>query len=160
MDFKNIIDRFQDEELLGNLSKEDSKTFVELLLLAVFADGEVTEEELHGLNEQWTQLPFANVPEMEEEVGEHGFEFRSRIEESLGDEDAFDALLEESANKLLLDEKREAALRMVAIVTHSDGLDTSEIELANRLGELFNFDQDRIDAIVQDIFDAPVPEEA
>lgn len=156
MDFKNIIDNFQDESLLADLSVEESKVFVELLLLAVFADGEVTEEELQGLNEQWAQLPFANDPELEDEVGEHGYAFRARIEDALGDESAIYELLEGSAARLSGDDKQEAALRMVAIVTHADGVDLSEVRLTHKLGEFFAFSDERVDDIVQDIFDAPV----
>ncbi|CAN0571167.1 unnamed protein product, partial [Laminaria digitata] len=154
MDFSSIIDKFQDEALLGSLNVDDSKTFVELLLLAVFADGEVTEEELHGLNDQWAQLPFANDPELEDVIGEHGFEFRSRIEAALESGEGIDALLESSARKLSDTREQEAALRMVAIVTGSDGLDASEVDLTYRLGDHFGFDSNKTAEIVEDIFDA------
>lgn len=152
MNFETLIDRFQDVEFLGNLDIETSKVFVDLLIMTVFADGEITEEELEGLSEQWAQLPFAGDEELEDLVGEHGYATRARLEEGADDPEVFRTLLTETAARLEDEETQEAALRMVAIVSLSDGIDADEVQFCYDLGKAFGFDEDRIAAIVDEIY--------
>ena len=154
MDFTGVFDRFQDEETLGGLSLEQSKALVDLLILTVFADEEVTEEELEGLAEQWGQLPFAGDEALEDIVGEHGYETRAFLEQNQGDRAAFQEKLGEVAAQLTDDDVQEAALRMVAIVSQADGVDAQEVKMCHDLGDLFGFDEDRVADIIDEIYEA------
>ena len=90
MDFDALINQNPDYDLLQALTLEESKSFVEVLILTVLIDGEITEDELEGLDAQWSQLPFTSDPEQEEILGQHGFEVRVSIEENFEDDEHID----------------------------------------------------------------------
>ena len=151
MDISKIVDQFRDSETLSNLSADETQVFVDLLILTILIDGEVTDTELEGLANQWSQLPFAGDTHLEELVGEHGFETRQWLEQNIQDREAIAGFVTERATRLERDEVKTAALRMVAIVSMTDGVDEEETNLANAFGEALGFDAGRIAAIVDEV---------
>ncbi len=151
MDVNKVMDRFQDEETLNQLSLEQSKIFVDLLILTIMIDGEITDTELDALADQWSQLPFAGSETLEDMIGEHGYETRAKIQGFNGDEGKYNALLAETADKIEED-NREAALRMVAVVGQSDGVAEEEIQLCHALGRHFGFSSDKIAEIIGEVY--------
>jgi len=148
MDFDALINQNPDYDLLQELTLDESKSFVEVLILTVLVDGEITEDELEGLSAQWSQLPFASDPEQEEVVGQHGFEVRQFLETNFEDEGKISEFISEVASRFEREDLKAAALRMIAIVSGADGLEQAETDLAVRLGTEFGYDTDQIAEIV------------
>lgn len=146
--------RSQDQEILSNLDVEESKAFVDLLILTVLIDGEITEEELEGLAEQWGQLPFAGDEHLEDLVGEHGYETRAYLQENIGDSDKIDTFITDMCARITSEPTQEAAVRMIAVVSSSDGLAEPETKLAHTIGDHFGFDSERTDALLAQVLDA------
>ncbi len=146
--------RFHDEDILSNLDVEESKAFVDLLILTVLIDGEITEEELDGLADQWSQLPFAGDDHLEDLVGEHGYETRAFLQDNIQDTDKIDAFISKMCARITREPTQEAAVRMIAVVSSSDGLAEAETKLAHQIGGLFGFSDERTDALLAQILDA------
>lgn len=151
MDINHVMDRFQDEEVLNSLTLEQSKVFVDLLILTIMIDGEITDTELDALADQWSQLPFAGSDTLEDLIGEHGYATREQIQSFQGDEAKFNALLRETADRVDAP-NREAALRMVAVVSQADGIAEEEVRLCHALGDHFGFDADKTTEIIGEIY--------
>lgn len=149
MNFAALLDQTRDEAVLQDLSAAESRAFVDLLILAVLADEQITEEELVGLAEQWGQLPFAGDAQLEEVMGDHGYKTREFLEQNMSDDAAIDAFLRERVRPLERLEVRRAALRMVAIVSLADGFDEAEARLCRKLGDALNLSG----AVVQEVLD-------
>jgi tellurite resistance protein len=154
MDVNQVMDRFQDEDTLNELSIGQSKIFVDLLILTIMIDGEITDTELDALADQWSQLPFAGSDTLEDMIGEHGYETRAKIQGFNGDESKYNALLAKTADQIE-EPNREAALRMVAVVSQSDGVAEEEVQLCHALGRHFGFTSDRTAEIIGEIYDHP-----
>ena len=155
MDLSILIDKFQDEEVLGSLSTAESKAFVDLLILTVLIDQTVTEEELEGLAEQWAQLPFAGDDALEDVMGDHGYKTRAYLEEhvDLDDEEEVQAFLRERLGAINRTVTKEAALRMVAIVSLADGVSEAEADLCYKVGHVLDVPDDRVRELVEEILE-------
>ena len=151
MSFDTLVDHFRNQEVLGELTMLETQAFVELLILTVLIDGEITEEELEGLSEQWGQLPFAGDDALETLVGEHGAETREFLETRVHDPKEVDEFLERVAAKLTRPHTQEAAVQMVAAVAFADGLDSAELTLCENLGSKFGFEVDKVGELVDEI---------
>lgn len=153
MDLSILVDKFQDEEVLGKLSTAESKAFVDLLILTVLIDQSVSEEELEGLAEQWAQLPFAGDDELEDLMGDHGYKTRAYLEEHVDveDDDEVNAFLRERIGALTRTPIKEAAIRMVAIVSIADGIDEAEANLCYKIGHVLDIPDSRVREIVEEI---------
>jgi len=55
---KHVMSYFDELESLKEMSIDANKAFMDILVLAVIADGEVTDEELAQLDEELLRLPF------------------------------------------------------------------------------------------------------
>ena len=150
-DMTQVMGRFEDEETLNALSLSQSKVFVDLLIFTIMIDGEITDAELDALADQWSQLPFAGEESLEEMIGEHGYVTRETIQSFKGDESKINALLAETAEKVE-EENREAALRMVAVVSQADGVAEEEVRLCHALGELFGFDKEQVAELISESY--------
>lgn len=151
MNVQSLVDRFQDREILSNLDVEETKAIVDLLILTVLIDGEITEEELDWLADQWSQLPFAGDEHLEILVGEHGSETRAYLQAHFEDAEKIDAFTHKIAKSLVRQEVREASIRMIAVVSVADGLDLAESKLAYTLGDLFGYSNERIDELLSSV---------
>lgn len=156
MTLQQLAARFQDTDTLANLTVEQSKAFVDLLILTVLIDNQITETELEGLSAQWSMLPFAGDEALEREVGEHGAQTRAFIQENFEDDEAMGGLLDRIAAALTDDDVREAALQMVAVVSLADGVEHDEAALCYTVGARFGFDEGRIGDMVNDILTAEI----
>lgn len=154
MDFEKLVDQFRDQDTLSTLTIEQSTVFVDLLILAVLIDGEITETELEGLHTQWNQLPFAEDDALQDKLGAHGNATRERLETQLDDAAAMNTFIQETAARLEDESVKEAALRMVAVVSRTDGVASEEMELCDKLGKALGFDDARISSIVDEIYAA------
>ena len=153
MRFNDFSQRLSHHDVLGDLTMQETQAFVELLILGVLIDGEITEEELEGLSEQWGQLPFAGDEALETLVGEHGSETREFLEPRIGDEAEISAFLDKIAARIERPEVKSAAIHMVAEVAYADGLDPAERHLCNQLGQKLGLSQSEVDGLIDEVRD-------
>lgn len=158
MDFTTVLDRFQDEDVLSSLTLSQSKVFVELLILAVIIDGEITDTELDALADQWSQMPFAGDDVMEDLIGEHGYAVRQQLQGIIDDEEALRSFIVDVTSRVD-EENREAALRMVAVVSQTDGIAEEEVQLCHTIGRLFGFDEDQTMELIGEVYAQGVDED-
>jgi uncharacterized tellurite resistance protein B-like protein len=151
MTMLHLVENFQDNPTLQNLTADETEAFVDLLIYTVLADGTITEEELDSLADQWGQLPFAGDDSLETLVGEYGYNTREYLEEHVDDQEALDAFLAKTAARIKPDDVREAALRMIALVSLADGVDQEEVSLCYQLGALFGWSEDQVSDVVEPI---------
>ncbi len=154
MDLSKLIDQYADKNTLGDLDAGETQVFVDLLILTILIDGEITEDELEGLATQWSQLPFAGDAHLEDLVGEQGFETRQWLEDNIHDKGAIADFITERAAKLERDEVKLAALRMIAVVALSDGVDGAEENLAHQFGRELGYTEEEVSDIIADVLDA------
>lgn len=154
MSVNQFVDQFKDEDILSNLTQSETRAFVDLLILTVMIDNVITEEELEGLASQWAQLPFADDANLEDSMGEHGFATREYLEEYGNTAEAIQSFLNECTEPLKTRDVKLAALRMVAIVSLSDGVDESEQQLTRQLGEALDLPSEDIDSTIEEILAA------
>ena len=153
MTLHKFVDQYKDENILSNLTQGETRAFVDLLILTVMADNVITEEELEGLAEQWGQLPFADDSNLEDMMGEHGYTTREYLEACGNDDEAISKFLVESTEPLKTHDVKMAALRMVAIVSLSDGVDETEQKLVRQLGSALDLEESEIEKTITDILE-------
>ena len=151
MKLQSFVDRFRDSDVLGDLDVEETKAFVDLLILSVLVDGTITEQELDGLADQWSQMPFAGDETLETLVGEHGSETRAYLEVHAQDPNKVSEFLDKAAARLERPAVQEAAVRMVAVVSEADGLAETERKLCRDLGARFGMSHERVDEILDEM---------
>ncbi len=151
MDLSKLIDQYHDKDTLADLDASETQVFVDLLILTILIDGEITEDELEGLATQWSQLPFAGDSHLEDLVGEQGFETREWLEKNIDDKSAIHDFIVAKAEKLERDEVKLAALRMVAVVALADGVDAAEENLAHAFGRALGYTDEEVSSIVEDV---------
>jgi hypothetical protein len=144
-----IADFFEDDELLDTISLEQSKVLLDLFMLTIIMDGEISDQELETFDEELSRLPFAKNEAHIEQIGDYGVESKERILAIAGDDDAVDAYLADLAERFGPDvELRKKALAMVAALSYSDGFDDQEDHLCQQLGVAFGLEQATILAVI------------
>lgn len=147
----NVMSYFQELQLLKSLSEEESKSFLDLLVLAVLADEQVTEDELVQLDDELMRLPFLWDADSRDRIVEHSATTREYLESVLSDEDALDEFVIKIADNITDPDHRVVALRMFIAVIVSDGLADLERERVFDVGRAFGFESENIATILEDV---------
>jgi hypothetical protein len=142
----SLLDHYDDQIPLQDLSLDEGQAIFDLLLLTVMIDGEITDEELESVTAESEKFPFGSAEDFAELVEEHAFRTRAELEEILDDEDAIAAFIADRAELIEGDEKRREALKMIAVVAYSDGVDSTEEDLCHQIGRHFGFSDEDIEA--------------
>jgi hypothetical protein len=148
---KNVMSYFDELDSLKEMGMDSNKAFLDLLVLAVLADGETTEEELAQLDEELLRLPFIWDTDARDEVTEHSATTRELLEGNLQDEGVVRGFMSSLAKRIESEELRMVALRMFISITMSDGLMETERQLAHALGESFSIDAGTVDHLIAQI---------
>lgn len=148
---RDVLSHFNELEVLKESSVEENKAFLDLLVFAVLADTEVTEEELRSLDEELLKLPFVWDSDAREEVTNHSAVVREFLEENIEDEAEVSAFLRTISDMITDEDHRVVAMRMYAAVATSDGLDELEISRARELGACFGWPSTKVDEILAQI---------
>lgn len=147
----DLLSYFDELETLKEMSMEANKAFMDVLVLAVVADREITDEEIEQLDEELLRLPFIWDEDARDEVTTHSATTRSIIEERRDDPGVLEGFFESLAERIADPEQRLVALRMYAAVVHADGLTEEERQIALALGECFGFEAGEVDRVMADI---------
>ena len=151
----NITAFFADDERLAELDTEQSKAFLDLLILAVFSDGRISEEEIVGLDAELARLPFANDELLQQEVGDHGVATKERLIATANDDEAIGRFLDDVAQRIGDDtELRKKALAMAYAIAIADGLQRDEARVCLQLGRAFGFEQQEIAGVMNTVAEA------
>jgi hypothetical protein len=145
MPWTKLSEELAKSSIVSDFSLEESRAFVDLAVLVMMVDERVTTEELEKLSDQLAALPFEDVEEIEQALGDHIAHARKTVKQALGDKDAVDEFIEETSAKIDGKEHRIHALELLANLAYSDDVDVSEADVCHRIGEAFGLDEDRIE---------------
>ncbi len=148
---KHVMSYFDELESLKEMSIDANKAFMDILVLAVIADGEVTDEELAQLDEELLRLPFIWDKDVEAEVTQHSSLTRELLTNQRGEPGVMEGFLESLAHRIDTQELREVALRMFIAVAQSDGFREDEMQMCHAIGDKFGFDGSAIDSLIAEI---------
>lgn len=146
-----VMSYFDELDSLKEMSLDANKAFLDLLVLAVVADGETTEEELIQLDEELLRLPFIWDTDAREEVTEHSAKTREILDGHLDDHGVMSGFITSLAKRIDTAELRMIALRMFVAVTVSDGFTETERQLCQALGAAFGLEAGEVDSVIAKI---------
>jgi len=148
---KHVMSYFDELESLKGMSIDANKAFMDILVLAVIADGEITEDELAQLDEELLRLPFIWDKEVEAEVTEHSALTRELLTNQREEPGVIEGFLDSLAHRINTEELREVALRMFIAVAQADGFRENEMQMCHAIGDKFGFDGSAIDSLIAEI---------
>jgi len=146
-----VMSYFDELDSLKEMSLDANKAFLDLLVLAVLADGETTEEELAQLDEELLRLPFIWDTEARDEVTEHSAKTREILDGNLEDRGVMSGFMSSLSKRIETQERRMIALRMFVSVTVSDGFTETERQLCQALGSAFGMEAGEVDSVISQI---------
>ena len=138
-------------DALHHLTQPQAQAIFRLLMLASFADQNVSDEERMTLAQALTRLPFFKPDEWK--VFEHarGVQMLANLRDRFDREPA-DVLAEIKAP---LDEEhlRVLALRMTALFMQPDGYAEDEHAFCMMVGQAFGLDTEEVNVVLEDVVD-------
>lgn len=147
----DVLSYFDENESLKSMSMDANKAFMDLLVLAVIADEEVTDEEIEQLDEELLRLPFIWDNDAREEVSSHSAATRELLEDSRDRPGVMESFIVSLAKRIQTEEHRRIAMRMFIAVAHSDGFNEQERQLVHAVGAAFEFEAGIIDHFIHEI---------
>lgn len=147
----NVLSYFQELEALENLNESESKAFLDLLVLAVLADEEITEGELAQLDEELTRLPFIWNSDLRDQVVDHSARTREYLEGIIANEAKIEIFIKGVADKLLNEVHRVVALRAFTAIVLADGITDAERERVFDVGSALGFDSDIVAGVIDEV---------
>lgn len=148
---EKTLSYFQELEALKDLDVEQNKAFLDLLVFAVLADEEITDDELVQLDEELARLPFLWDDEVRDEVIDHSTKSREALESNIENEEFIGDFLQNIADAISDPDERVVALRMFAAVVLSDGITAQERQRCYQIGELLDFHIAEVDEFIDDV---------
>lgn len=148
---EKTLSYFQELEALKDLDVEQNKAFLDLLVFAVLADEEITDDELVQLDEELARLPFLWDDEVRDEVIDHSTKSREALESHIENEEFIGDFLQNIADAISDPDERVVALRMFAAVVLSDGITAQERQRCYQIGELLDFHIAEVDEFIDDV---------
>ncbi len=152
-----VLSYFQELEALENLTESESKAFLDLLVLAVLADDEITEVELQQLDEELTRLPFIWDSGRRDTVVDHSAKTREYLEGIVDNEAKIEIFIKGVADKLVSEVHRIVALRAFTAIVVSDGVTDAERERVFDVGSALGFDSDTVAGVIDEVRDSLNP---
>jgi hypothetical protein len=146
-----VLSYFQELEALKGLEEKESKAFLDLLVLAILADEEITDDELEQLDDELMRLPFLWDADVRERVVEHSAKTREYIESISDDASQLDIFIRGLADGIPSEQHRIVAMRMFTAVILADGMTDTERERIFDVGSAFGFDSDTISDVIDDV---------
>ena len=147
----HVLSYFKELEALESLNVTESKAFLDLLVLAVLADSEITEDELSALDEELTRLPFIWDAEMRDQVVDHSAKTRAYLEGILTNDAKIETFIKAVAERLPNDQHRAVALRAFTAIVLADGITDGERERVFDIGAALGFESDAISSLINEV---------
>lgn len=143
---RSLLDFYEEDAPLQAMTLEESQAVFDLLLLVVMIDGQITDEELESVSAESEKFPFGSAEDFAELVEDHAFRTRAELETVIDDDDAIAAFIADRSDLIEGEDKRREALKMLAVVAYSDGVDSTEEDLVHQIGRYFGFSDEDIEA--------------
>lgn len=147
----HVLSYFQELEALKDLDESESKAFLDLLVLAILADEEITEDELAQLDEELMRLPFIWNDEMRETVVEHSAGTREYLEGIIDDEAKVEIFINGLADRIPDHDHRVVAMRAFTAIVLADGITDQERERVFDVGSALGFDSDDTSELIDEV---------
>lgn len=147
----HVLSYFKELEALESMTVEESKAFLDLLVLGVLADTEITEEELAALDEELTRLPFIWDAEMRDDVVDHSARTREFLEGIITNDAKVETFIRALAERLPNDQHRAVALRAFSAIVLADGITDDERERVFDVGSALGFESDAISSLINEV---------
>lgn len=147
----HVLSYFQELEALKNLDETESKAFLDLLVLGVLADEEISEEELAQLDEELMRLPFLWDEDLRDEVVAHSARTREYLEGLIHDESKLEIFIRGVADRLPEEVHRVVALRAFTAIVLADGITDDERERVFDVGSALGFESDVVRDVIEEV---------
>ena len=147
----SVLSYFQELEALENLTESESRAFLDLLVLAVLADAEITELELEQLDEELMRLPFIWESDLRDSVVEHSARTREYLEGIVDNSAKVEIFIKGVADKLENETHRIVAMRAFTAIILADGMADAERERVFDVGSALGFDSDVVSALIDEV---------
>lgn len=160
MELQRFWNLFPEKEALSELNRRQSQAIFRLLMIASFADREVTAPERISLAQAITKLPFFNPENWRVfDDPQRGGRILADLHARYNDPDDFDVLMAEVAEGLGSSETRLLALEMVALFMQPDGFAQEEYDFCLMVGQALGLEEERVATIIEEAWnDAGRPE--
>lgn len=154
MDLKYFEDVHPNWELIENLEAAQARATLDLLLMAVYVNDKVTEDEVDVLTEEWKKLPFVGPPDSAEELTDRLHDTHSSLNRIAQNPDLFDSFLDQTVEMIDDEDVQMAVYRLVVIAASADGFDDAELDLCEAVGHKFGLERDTIDDLVRSVWES------
>ena len=152
------LDLFEDVhpkwQVVEDLTADQAEAALDLLLLAVYINKDLTREEVEVLTEEWEKLPFVGEPETADELAERMFDTHSTLNKVAENPAMFDDFIDEIAGRLNDEDAQMAIYRLMVIAASADGFDDVELDLCESVGHKFGLAPDTIEDIVRSVWES------
>lgn len=142
--FQNV---HPDWEVVRSLEHDEMMATLDLLITAMLLDGRITDAERETLVDELARLPSAtdalSGPQLRQMVLDCEAEMRGMDSTDFGEH------LDRTCSRIEGDAKRQAVLRLVAILAVADGFSEEEFDLCRAIGERFDMSDDRVEEILR-----------
>ncbi len=153
MELERFWNLFPRKEALADLTREQSQAIFRLLMIASFADREVTATERISLAQAITRLPFFDPSEWHVFDQPAGARMLADLHARYEDPDEFEELMAEITEGLGEEPRRILALRMVALFMQPDGFAQDEYDFCLMVGQALGLDDEEVSVVIQDAWD-------
>lgn len=141
-------------EVIESVDEQEADALLDLMVLTVYTDDEISDEELAALKEEWQHLPFVGETHSDAELAERMEETHALLNRVVQYPEMFRGFMQGIADAITDEEMRMAAYRLVCIISSIDGFDESELELCEAVGTSFELDTDTMDNILRAVWES------
>lgn len=148
-DHPTLDERYGDSEVLAEFSLPESKALIDLALLVMMVDREITDAELDALHEQIGALPFATRGQAEAALSDHMDRAQRTIATLLDNDNdrAVHSYVDSATQRIQVQERRRKTLEVLSLLSNADEPVADETEIYFRVGAAFGFSDDQLDEI-------------
>lgn len=140
--------------IIENLSSEEANAALDLMLMAVYINDELTRDEVEVLTEEWLHLPFVGPPETADQLADRLLDTHSSLTRIANNPKLFEDFLDDVVDKVRDEDHQMAIYRMMVITASVDGFDEPELALCTAVGRRFGLEDDTIDDMVRSVWES------
>lgn len=141
--------KYDDSEVLPDFGRREGLALVDLAHLVLLIDKELTSTEIEELEERVFGLTLEedSVPEI---VASGDLAEPARVQTLVDDEEDRTVFVESRAEAIEGDAHRRAALRVLATLSYTEGMDEQEEGICHEIGRALGFDSSEIEELLVD----------
>lgn len=145
--YEELEEKYDDSNILPEFDREEGVALVDLAHLVLLIDQELSAEETAQLKERVFDLTLEEeaVPEI---LASGDLVEPRKIRELVASDEERGPFIEDRAAEIRSDAHRRAALRVLATLSYTEGLDEAEEGVCHEIGRAFGFDEDEIEDLL------------